>query len=213
MSAALPFDLNRHSATLRPAGYPVRMPALAPSSRFESERLTGDGFVLRPWRPADLESLLHHANDAQVVRGLSSRFPHPYTRRDGERFLSGEVVDLDDPVFAIEVDGHACGGIAARPGDGERGQSAELGYWLGRSLWGRGLMTRVVALYAPWAMQRMALFRLQATVLDFNEASARVLLKNGFIEEGVARCALLKNGEPHDLRVFAKVRRSLCDAP
>ena len=117
------------------------------------------------------------------------------------------------PVFAIEVDGHACGGIAARPGDGERGQSAELGYWLGRSLWGRGLMTRVVALYAPWAMQRMALFRLQATVLDFNEASARVLLKNGFIEEGVARCALLKNGEPHDLRVFAKVRRSLCDAP
>jgi RimJ/RimL family protein N-acetyltransferase len=189
------------------------MPALAPSSRYESERLAGEGFVLRPWRMGDLESLLRHANDADVVRGLSSRFPHPYTRRDGERFLGGEIVDLDDPVFAIEVDGQACGGIAARGGDGERGQSAELGYWLGASMWGRGLMTRVVARYVPWAMQRLSLFRLQATVVDFNEASARVLLKNGFIEEGVARCAFVKNGEPHDLRVFAKVRRSLRDAP
>ena len=189
------------------------MPALAPSSRFESERLIGEGFVLRPWRMDDLESLLHHANDADVVRGLSSRFPHPYTRSDGERFLSGEVVDLDDPVFAIDVDGQACGGIAARPGNDERGHSAELGYWLGKSMWGRGLMTRAVALYVPWAMQRLSLFRLQATVLDFNEASARVLLKNGFNEEGVARCAFVKNGQPHDLRVFARVRRSLCDAP
>lgn len=189
------------------------MPALAPSSRYGSERLVGDGFVLRCWRPGDLDSLLHHANDADVVRGLSSRFPHPYTRADGERFLSGGIVDLDDPVFAIDIDGQACGGIGARPGDGERGQSAELGYWLGRSLWGRGLMTRVVALYVPWAMQGLSLYRLQATVLDFNEASARVLLNNGFVEEGVARCALVKNGQPHDLRVFAKVRRSLCDAP
>jgi len=189
------------------------MPALAPSSPFESQRLIGEGFVLRSWRPGDIDSLLHHANDADVVRGLSSRFPHPYTRRDGERFLAGEIVDLDDPVFAIEVDGQACGGIAARPGDYERGQSAELGYWLGKSMWDRGLMTRVVALYAPWAMQRLSLHRLQATVLDFNQASARVLEKNGFIEEGVARCALVKNGEPHDLRVFAKVRRSLCDTP
>jgi len=189
------------------------MPALAPSSRFESERLVGEGFVLRPWRRSDLDGLLHHANHADVVRGLSSRFPHPYTRADGERFLSGGVVNLDDPVFAIEVDGQACGGIGARPGEDDRRQSAELGYWLGTSMWGRGLMSRVVALYVPWAMQRLSLLRLQATVLPFNEASARVLLKNGFIEEGVARCALVKNGEPHDLRVFAKARRSLCDAP
>ena len=187
------------------ASPPVRDP--------RSVRLHGDGFVLRAWRADDLEPLLRHANDAEVVRGLSSRFPHPYTREDGERFLAGEVVDFDDPVFAIEVDGQACGGIAARPGQAERGQSAELGYWLGRSMWGRGLMTRAVALYVPWAMQALSLHRLQANVLTFNEASARVLLKNGFIEEGVARCALVKDGHAHDLRVFAKVRRSLCDAP
>lgn len=181
-------------------------------SRFHDVALRGDGFVLRSWRPDDLDALLQHANDIRIVRGLSDRFPHPYNREHGERFLAGDVVDLRDPVFAIEVDGQACGGIGARPGQGERRHGAELGYWLGHSLWGRGLMTQVVALYAPWVMEQLALHRLQATVLDNNPASARVLQKNGFEEEGVQRCAVVKFGELHDLRVFVKVRRSLDDA-
>ena len=181
-------------------------------SRFDDVALHGDGFVLRSWQVDDLDALLRHADDIRIVCGLSDRFPHPYTREDGERFLAGEVVDLRDPVFAIEVDGQACGGIGARPGHAERRHGAELGYWLGHSHWGRGLMTQVVALYAPWVMRHLALYRLQATVLDDNHASARVLQKNGFEEEGAQRCAVVKFGELHDLRVFAKVRRSLDNA-
>lgn len=180
---------------------------------FSQVRLPGEGFVLRPWRRDDLDALVRHADDARIVRGLSTRFPHPYTREDGERFLAGDVVDLSDPVFAIEVDGEACGGIGAHPGRGERSHSAEFGYWLTPSLWGRGLMTKAVAVFAPWAMQSLSLHRLQASVFAFNTASARVLQKNGFEEEGVARCAVMKFGEVHDLRVFARARRSLSDAP
>ena len=172
----------------------------------DPEELRGDGFLLRRWRADDLEALLRHADDAEVERGLGDRFPHPYTRADGEAFLSGQVVDLRDPVFAIEIDGEACGGIAARPGRNERRVGAELGYWLGRRHWGRGMMTRVVALFASWAMDALQLQRLQATVLDFNIASARVLLKNGFVEEGIMRRAVLKHGRVHDLRLFAKIR-------
>ena len=174
-------------------------------------RLQGEGFLLRRWRQDDLDALLRHADDEPITRGLSDRFPYPYTRADGEAFLAGRVVDLSHPVLAIEIDGEACGSIAARSGNGERGHSAELGYWLGRRHWGGGVMTRVVALYAPWAMQALSLYRLSANVLDSNPASARVLLKNGFVEEGVQRCAVVKRGQLHDLRLFARVRRSLQD--
>lgn len=174
--------------------------------------LQGEGFVLRPWRADDLVSLVAHADDALVSRSTSDRFPYPYTREDGERFLAGRVVDLSQPVFAIEIDGEACGGIGVRPGQGERAHSAELGYWLGRRHWGQGWMTRIVATVAPWAMRELALHRLAAMVLAQNPASARVLLKNGFEEEGAQRCAVFKHGQVHDLRVFAKVRRSLDDA-
>jgi hypothetical protein len=92
--------------------------------------LRGEGFVLRPWRSGDLDALLGHANDIRIVRGLSDRFPHPYTREDGERFLAGDVVDLRDPVFAIEVDGQACGGIGARPGtvNGAMAPNSDIGW-------------------------------------------------------------------------------------
>ena len=169
-------------------------------------RLEGDGFVLRPWRAGDLDALVRHANDAEVERGLSDRFPHPYTRDDGQAFLSGRVVDLADPVFAIEIDGEACGGTGVRPGLGERRIGAEMGYWLARRYWNQGRMTRVVAMFAPWVMDALELSRLQATVLDFNTGSARVLQKNGFVEEGVLRDAVLKHGRLHDLRLFARTR-------
>ena len=174
-------------------------------------RIEGEGFVLRPWRAQDLESLVRHANDDRVPLGWSDRFPHPYTVADGESFLSGAVIDLREPVFAIEIGGEACGGIGAHPGKGERSHSAEFGYWLGHAHWGNGVMTRVVEAFVPWVMREFQLYRLQANVLDTNSASARVLLKNGFVEEGVQRAAVFKRAVLHDLRLFAKVRRSLHD--
>ena len=173
--------------------------------------LEGDGFLLRPWRRSDLDALVRHADDEQVARGVSDRFPFPYAREDGERFLAGKVIDFRDPVFAIEIDGEACGGIGAHAGKGERSQAAEFGYWLGRAHWGKGTMTRAVALFTPWVMRELRLYRLQATVLAFNIGSAQVLRRNGFMEEGVQRAAVCKRGVLHDLRMFAKVRRSLDD--
>lgn len=168
-------------------------------------RLAGKGFVLRAWHAGDLDALLVHADDPQVPRGLSDRFPHPYTRADGEAFLAGQVVDLRGPVLAIEIDGEACGSIAVRPGHGERGHGAELGYWLGRRHWGRGHMTRVVATYLDWVVPALGLRRVEGNVLDGNPASARVLEKNGFVEEGVRRAAVLKPDGPHDLRLFGRL--------
>ncbi|WP_414539125.1 GNAT family N-acetyltransferase [Stenotrophomonas forensis] len=172
-------------------------------------RLQGEGFCLRPWRSDDIESLLRHADDPEVSRGLRDRFPSPYTRADGEAFLAGRVLGPGTLSLAIEIDGQACGSVGAQPGTAEREHTAELGYWLGRALWGQGLMTRVVGLFAPWVMDELRLFRLQATVVDFNLGSARVLEKNGFQEEGVERCAVYKRGVLHDLRRFARVRMQL----
>lgn len=177
------------------------------AARWDTVRLDGEGFVLRRWRAGDLDALLHHANDPAIVRGLSERFPHPYTRADGEAFLAGTIVDLSQPVLAIEIEGEACGSIGVRaPGGGERAHAAELGYWLGRVHWNRGLMRRVVARYVPWVMDALSLTRLQAQVLDINPASARVLEASGFMEEGRLREAIRKPDGLHDLRVFGLLR-------
>lgn len=167
-------------------------------------RLEGADFALRRWRRDDLDALLRHADDVAVVRGLSDRFPHPYTRADGEAFLAGQVIDFNNPVFAIEIDGEACGGIGARFGQLDRARTAELGYWLGRRWWGQGRMTRIVADYLDWLVPSYRLHRVQISALDNNPGSAAVALKNGFVEEGRLRAAVCKYGQLHDLRVFGR---------
>lgn len=160
---------------------------------------------LRAWRPDDLDALLRHADDAEVSPGTGDRFPFPSTREDGLAFLSGNVFDRSGPLFAIELEGQACGGTGATLLAGERAIGAGVGYWLGRACWSRGIMSRVLGTFAPWLLARHGLPRLRAGVLDFNLASARVLEKNGFVEEGRLRSALRKRGRLHDLRIFGRV--------
>lgn len=160
---------------------------------------------LRRWQDDDAPALQRHANDAEVERGLSQRFPHPYTAADAQAFLSGAVVDLAH-AWAITLDGEAIGGIGLRPGEGERAIGAELGYWLGRAHWGQGLMTQVLTSFVPWAMREYGLQRMQASVLEFNAGSMRVLEKTGFVREGVLRQAVRKHGRSHALHLFARLR-------
>ena len=174
----------------------------------QTELDIGAGVHVRPWQPTDAAALTIHANDIGVARYLGDRFPHPYSIDDAHAYLSGTVVPLQH-VLAIVIDGEACGSISAQRGVGERSHSAELGYWLGRAHWGQGHMTRIVAAFAPWAMQRLQLYRLQATVFHDNPASARVLQKNGFLEEGLLRNAVFRFGQISHLRLFSITRERL----
>ncbi|MBO9828744.1 GNAT family N-acetyltransferase [Xanthomonas sp. A2111] len=186
---------------------PQEPPMSAAADPWSEPDVQWHGLALRRWRASDLDALLRHADDAQVARGLSRRFPHPYTRADGEAFLGGRLIDLNDPlhpVLAIEIGGEACGGIglhaAAQPAPG----LAELGYWLGSAHWGQGRMTRIVAAYLDWAVPALGLRRIEALTLPDNHGSARVLQKNGFSEIGTRRELSLRDGQPRDLRLFAR---------
>ncbi len=164
--------------------------------------------VLRAWRADDLDSLVANASDENVSLGLRDRFPYPYTGNDGRAWLA-RAVDESDRSWAIEIDGAAVGGVSLHPGTDVHRHCAELGYWIGRRFWGRGIMTTVVARFADYAMSTFRLHRLYATVYANNPASARVLEKAGFEREGVQRCAVVKRGDLLDLLVYARVRESL----
>ncbi|NIR77506.1 MAG: GNAT family N-acetyltransferase, partial [Gemmatimonadetes bacterium] len=76
--------------------------------------------------------------------------------------------------------GEAAGGIGISPGRDVERVSAEVGYWLGRAHWGRGIMTEVVRRFTAWAIERFELTRIFALPYARNRASARVLEKAGY---------------------------------
>ena len=82
-------------------------------------------------------------------------------------------------------------------------QNAYLGYGIDIDHGGRGYATQAVKLATRVAFEDLGLHRVQAAVVPENVASARVLLKVGFREEGLARRYLFLDGQWKDHRMFA----------
>jgi ribosomal-protein-alanine N-acetyltransferase len=82
-------------------------------------------------------------------------------------------------------------------------QNAYLGYGIDIEHGGRGYATQAVRLAVRVAFDDLGLHRVQAAVVPENRPSARVLLKVGFREEGLARRYLFLDGQWKDHRMFA----------
>lgn len=82
---------------------------------------------------------------------------------------------------------------------------ATLGYWLSEDVRGQGYMTEAVGRLGAYAFDDLRLHRLQAGCLPENDASHRVLLKNGFAPEGIARGYIKIDGVWRDHLIFSKL--------
>ncbi|HEY9450876.1 MAG TPA: GNAT family protein [Gemmatimonadaceae bacterium] len=161
--------------------------------------------IVRPYRPEDAESLARHGNNRRIWLNLRDRFPHPFSVEDGAAYIA---YTLREPVplsFAIDVGGEAVGGISLHPGEDVERYGAELGYWLGESMWGRGVTTAAVRLVTAYAFAERGLLRVFALPFTRNAASVRVLEKAGYIREGHLRGSAVKDGELLDQYLYAKL--------
>ena len=163
---------------------------------------------IRAYALADAATLTEIANDEEVSRYMTQAFPYPYTLDDARVWLS--TASLERPIdnFAIEVDGVLAGGVGLRLATGEGSGVAEIGYWLGRAFWNRGLATEAVAKCVEYAFDVRRLRRLEAYVFAPNVTSARVLEKCNFSREGVLREAVIcRDGTVADAWLYALLRR------
>lgn len=84
-------------------------------------------------------------------------------------------------------------------------RTAEISYEVRPALWGRGVATRVCRAAVAWGFDHLGLVRVQATTLEENVASQRVLAKAGFDIEGKLRNFRLVRGVPRDYLLFSMI--------
>ena len=77
-------------------------------------------------------------------------------------------------------------------------KSAEIAYDIHPEHWGKGIATVACRALSSWAHEVVGLHRVQASVLESNRASLRVLEKTGFQREGLLRSYRMVRGEPRD---------------
>lgn len=140
--------------------------------------------TLRDILKADAPVIAELANDYEVAKMVAT-MPHPYSLADAlvfldkikEKFKAGEGHSL-----AITVDGDFAGCAGWFYSEDEK---LEIGYWVGRKFWGRGIAGKAVALILDIIRtERPSETKVIAQYMTENPASGRVLEKNGFAVEG-----------------------------
>ncbi len=160
-------------------------------------------FRLQTLRSADAPALARLANNKKIWDNVRDRMPYPFTLQDAEAFIHNVIRHDHALVRAIMLPGEVFAGtvglhLQASPYEG----SAELAYWLGEPFWGSGLASLAVRKLVELGFDQYNLRRIFARVYSFNKASVRVLEKNGFRCETVARAAILKNDKIWDELTF-----------
>ena len=155
----------------------------------------------------DRQNLILYLTDRQIYNN-TLRLPFPYTAKDAEWWI--KYVDENKKKssmllnFAIrDKSKQLIGGISYHMKYGLTSHKDEVGYWLARQYWNKGIMTDVVRKFCAYGFDSLNLIRIEATVFENNIGSYRVLEKCGFEYEGLLKKYYLKDGEFINVRLYA----------
>jgi ribosomal-protein-alanine N-acetyltransferase len=141
----------------------------------ETERL-----ILAPWQSAEWTAFRPIATDVEVMRYITGGIP--WTDEHIRSWVDRQVELYFDRGFCrwkiIEKTSAEIIGFCG-PGFWKDAAEPEIGWWLARRCWGRGLATEAATAALRDAFERVQLDRLISVALPENRASTRVMEKLG----------------------------------
>ena len=165
--------------------------------------------ILRKWEKGDITSLASLANNKKIADNLRDRFPSPYTLDDAKEWVTLNKHKSPTLDFAIEAGSALVGGCGILLNDDVYRCSAEIGYWLGESFWGKGIATEAVRqLVEQIRLDHPEITRIYGNVFAQNKGSMRVLEKNDFHLESIRKRVFIKNNLVADDYVWIKLIHS-----
>jgi [ribosomal protein S5]-alanine N-acetyltransferase len=192
------------------------------------------GLTVQPMLHSDAPAIAQQANNAKIAVNMTNHFPFPYTIESAHSFINTvqnrkdwktlrsiptsqtlSVQDFWNPEhgtvapchWTIALNGQPIGALGFMFRKDVEERMARFGYWIGEEHWGKGYATEIMSAAVSWAFAVYSnLDRLEATVYGWATASAKVLRKIGFIEEGRTKASVHKWGKSTDCIYFGRVR-------
>jgi [ribosomal protein S5]-alanine N-acetyltransferase len=162
--------------------------------------------ILRHFELADAQRIALLLNNKNVWDNLRDYIPYPYSENDAVEYINFCNSQKPPTYFAIEYNGECVGSIGLILQHDVYRKSAEIGYWIGEPYWGKGIVSKAVELVVAYGFNELDIVRIYTGIFEFNIASQKVLAKNGFLNEGVFRKSIYKNGKLCDEIRFAIVK-------
>jgi RimJ/RimL family protein N-acetyltransferase len=168
-------------------------------------RLDNADLLLRPVELADVDAWYGYLSIPQVLAHTSWNLQSADDLRAAIAWYNLE--DAASPIrFAIvERASNALIGTIGFHSISPINKTAEIAYDLHPDYWGRGIATQCCRAAVRWGLEECGFVRVQATALDTNVASMRVLDKCDFALEGKLRNFRMVRGEPRDFWLYSRV--------
>lgn len=185
-----------------------------PESGIPEPIVTTQRLIIRPMHPQDSHSTAQHANNPNVSKYMSLAFPSPYTLDSANTWINMNLVKPRQDDFVIcekQSPERVIGGIGLKPGADVMAHTAEIGFWIGESHWGKGFTTEALAAMTEWVFKEREVDGIKTTrlwggVFSGNEGSMRCFAKCGYPPEGVLKGHVVKHGQIYDLHQFGMTK-------
>jgi RimJ/RimL family protein N-acetyltransferase len=159
--------------------------------------------IIRKPKLSDAKALRELINDKEVLKQICGYpYPCPLSRmnKDVEEGINGWKTKKSYS-FTILVDGEIAGSIVLENPSEDRGRY-DLGFFVGRKFWGKGIATEAIKQIVQFGFQKLKLYRIQADNDSDNPASGRAMGKAGLIFEGARKKIQKKNRRFIDLHLW-----------
>ena len=136
--------------------------------------------ILRPWNEDDAEQCYKYASDPDV--GPAAGWPAHKSVDESRRIIADVLSKPETYAIVLKKTGLPIGNIALKFHSdlAENDNECELGYWLGKPYWGKGIMPEAADALIRRAFDDLKLEKVWCGYYDGNDKSKRVQEKLGF---------------------------------
>lgn len=153
----------------------------------------------------DFTKLLHDKD----VAATTLKLPYPCDIVDAKKIIQ-EYIEEEKQIKSMHWaitkvnDEYLLGGIRLIPN--ETFNSAELGFWIGKSYWRKGYTLESAEKVIEFGFMVLNLNRINAHAMNTNRSSISLLEKLGFAQEGYHPEMVIKWGEYKDVITFGLLK-------
>ena len=144
--------------------------------------LTTERLILRRWEESDAEDLYEYAKDPAV--GPIAGWPAHRSVEESLEVIRNVLSAPEAYAICLKEDGRAIGAVELKLNGHtdmtESDDECELGYWLGKPFWGRGIMPEAVREMLRYAFEDLKMQKVWCGYYEGNTKSKRVQEKCGF---------------------------------
>lgn len=145
-------------------------------------------------------------NVSEILDNGYDKTPNPFTEKDALAFIKPHIGVSPHKRFLIYWNNEVAGEIGITMKEDVFRLSAEIGYFISKAFWGKGLATQAVKKMTEYAFANFDIIRIEAGVFDFNKPSMKVLEKNGYYLESIRKKAVIKKGQIIDDYIWVKLK-------